>query len=57
MEASIMRGSDLNVGGVTLVKEFLHPIKIAHKVLTDSPHSLLGGEGAKLFALEKVVFF
>ncbi|CAB3229951.1 unnamed protein product [Arctia plantaginis] len=53
MEASIMRGSDLNVGGVTLVKEFLHPIKIAHKVLTDSPHSLLGGEGAKLFALEK----
>lgn len=54
MEASIMRGQDLNVGGVTLVKEFLHPISIAHKVLTDSPHSLLGGEGAKLFALEKV---
>lgn len=53
MEASIMRGSDLNVGAVTLVKEFLHPISIAHKVLTDSPHSLLGGEGAKLFALEK----
>ncbi|XP_035432310.2 probable isoaspartyl peptidase/L-asparaginase GA20639 isoform X1 [Spodoptera frugiperda] len=53
MEASIMRGQDLNVGGVTLVKEFLHPISIAHKVLTDSPHSLLGGEGAKLFALEK----
>lgn len=53
MEASIMRGSDLNVGGVTLVTDFLHPIKIAHKVLTDSPHSLLGGEGAKLFALSK----
>ncbi|XP_049699461.2 probable isoaspartyl peptidase/L-asparaginase GA20639 isoform X1 [Helicoverpa armigera] len=53
MEASIMRGSDLNTGGVTLVKEFLHPISIAHKVLTDSPHSLLGGEGAKIFALEK----
>lgn len=53
MEASIMRGQDLNVGGVTLVREFLHPISIAHKVLTDSPHSLLGGEGAKLFALEK----
>ncbi|XP_053608067.1 probable isoaspartyl peptidase/L-asparaginase CG7860 [Plodia interpunctella] len=53
MEASIMRGSDLNVGAVTLVKEFLHPISIAHKVLTDSPHSLLGAEGAKLFALEK----
>ncbi|XP_030028791.1 probable isoaspartyl peptidase/L-asparaginase CG7860 [Manduca sexta] len=53
MEASIMRGEDLNVGAVTLVKDFAHPISIAHKVLTDSPHSLLGGEGAKLFALDK----
>ncbi|XP_069358535.1 probable isoaspartyl peptidase/L-asparaginase CG7860 isoform X4 [Maniola hyperantus] len=53
MEASIMRGEDLNVGAVTLVKDFRHPISIAHKVLTDSPHSFLGGEGAKLFALEK----
>ncbi|XP_032524776.2 probable isoaspartyl peptidase/L-asparaginase GA20639 isoform X1 [Danaus plexippus] len=53
MEASIMCGKDLNVGAVTLIKDFLHPISIAHKVLTDSPHSLLGGEGAKLFALEK----
>lgn len=55
MEASIMRGEDLNAGAVTLIKEFLHPISIAHKVLTDSPHSFLGGEGAKLFALEKVI--
>ncbi|GBP18099.1 hypothetical protein EVAR_12878_1 [Eumeta japonica] len=53
MEASIMRGSDLNVGAVTLIKDFAHPISIAHKVLTDSTHSFLGGDGAKLFALEK----
>ncbi|XP_048485870.1 probable isoaspartyl peptidase/L-asparaginase CG7860 [Plutella xylostella] len=53
MEASIMRGSDLAVGAVTLVKDFKHPISIAHRVLTDSPHSLLGAEGAKIFALEK----
>ncbi|XP_041978645.1 probable isoaspartyl peptidase/L-asparaginase GA20639 isoform X2 [Aricia agestis] len=53
MEASIMCGQNLNVGAVTLVKKFLHPISIAHKVLTDSPHSLLGAEGAELFALEK----
>lgn len=59
MEASMMSGTNLDVGAVTLIKDFLHPISIAHKVLTDSPHSLLGGEGAKLFALEKVhiVFF
>ncbi|CAG4983161.1 unnamed protein product [Colias eurytheme] len=53
MEASIMCGKNLDVGAVTLVKDFEHPISIAHKVLTDSPHSLIGGEGAKLFALSK----
>ncbi|XP_039754474.1 probable isoaspartyl peptidase/L-asparaginase GA20639 isoform X2 [Pararge aegeria] len=53
MEASIMRGEDLNAGAVTLVKDFPHPISIAYKVLTDSPHSFIGGEGAKLFALDK----
>ncbi|XP_052759331.1 probable isoaspartyl peptidase/L-asparaginase CG7860 [Galleria mellonella] len=53
MEASIMCGKNLDVGAVTLIKDFLHPISIAHKVLTDSPHSLLGGEGAKIFALDK----
>lgn len=57
MEASIMNGANLDVGAVTLVKEFSNPISIAHKVLTDSPHSLLGGEGAKLFALDKVSSF
>lgn len=57
MEASIMCGKNLDVGAVTLVKDFNHPISIARKVLSDSPHSLLGGEGAKLFALEKVQHF
>lgn len=52
-----MTGADLNVGAVTLVKDFAHPISIARKVLTDSPHSLIGGEGAKIFALDKVSFF
>ncbi|XP_014366909.2 probable isoaspartyl peptidase/L-asparaginase GA20639 isoform X2 [Papilio machaon] len=53
MEASIMSGENLDVGAVTLIKDFLHPISIAHKVLTDSPHSLIGGQGAKQFALDK----
>lgn len=57
MEASIMSGNNLDVGAVTLIKDFAHPISIAHKVLSDSPHSLLGGEGAKLFALEKVIVY
>ncbi|CAH0750771.1 unnamed protein product [Diatraea saccharalis] len=53
MEASIMSGTNLDVGAVTLIKDFPNPISIAHKVLTDSPHSLLGGDGAKRFALAK----
>ncbi|XP_068631872.1 probable isoaspartyl peptidase/L-asparaginase GA20639 isoform X2 [Battus philenor] len=53
MEASIMCGKNLDVGAVTLIKDFLHPISIARKVLTDSPHSFLGGAGAREFALEK----
>lgn len=53
MEASMMCGKNLDVGAVTLIKDFANPISIAHRVLTDSPHSLLGGEGAKKFALEK----
>ncbi|XP_068631767.1 probable isoaspartyl peptidase/L-asparaginase CG7860 [Battus philenor] len=53
MEASIMCGKNLDVGAVTLINEFLHPISIARKVLTDSPHCFLGGAGAKEFALEK----
>ncbi|XP_026324940.1 isoaspartyl peptidase/L-asparaginase-like [Hyposmocoma kahamanoa] len=53
MEASMMSGTNLDVGAVTLIKDFPHPISIAHKVLTESPHAFLGGEGAKLFALEK----
>lgn len=57
MEASIMWGQDLISGAVTLIKEFQHPISIARKVLTDTPHSFLGGNGAKLFALEKVIGF
>lgn len=54
MEASIMCGKTLDVGAVTLVKDFPNPISIALKVLKESPHSLLGGEGAKIFALDKV---
>lgn len=57
MEASMMCGKNLDVGAVTLVKDFPHPISIAHKVLTNSPHSLLGGEGAKMFALEAVCIY
>lgn len=50
-----MNGSDLNVGGVTLVQNIKNPITLARLVLEKTPHSLLGGSGAIKFALAQGV--
>ncbi|XP_056639298.1 isoaspartyl peptidase/L-asparaginase-like [Diorhabda sublineata] len=50
MDASIMSGDDLSTGGVTIVKEMLHPISLARMVMEKTPHVLLAGEGANRFA-------
>ena len=53
MDASIMVGSNRNagaVGGVTIVK---NPITAAKAVLQRSPHVLLTGEGANIFARDQ----
>ncbi len=53
LDASIMNGADLDAGaaaGVTTVK---NPITLALKVMVNSPHVLLAGEGADKFAKEQ----
>lgn len=50
MDACLMDGATLNVGAVTSVENIKNPIKLAHKILTDSPHVLLCREGAQEFA-------
>lgn len=50
LDASFMRGSDLNAGAVAGVKTVKNPISLARKVLTDSEHVLLAGDGADAFA-------
>ena len=52
MDASIMCGNDLNAGGVTCVSNVKNPIVLARKVMDDSPHVLLAGQGAIRFAEE-----
>ena len=53
LDASIMDGRDRSAGAVAGVKGVRHPIRLAHKVMTDSPHVMLAGEGAVQFAMEQ----
>ncbi len=50
MDASIMDGSNLEAGAVAGVQNIRNPILLARKVLTDSVHVMLIGEGAEVFA-------
>ncbi len=50
LDASIMRGSDLAAGAVTLVKHIRNPIKAARALLDGNGPVLLGGPDADRFA-------
>ncbi|PIE39553.1 MAG: beta-aspartyl-peptidase [Gammaproteobacteria bacterium] len=50
MDASIMRGSDLNAGAVAGVSTIRNPILAAAAVLEKSNHVMLSGAGAEAFA-------
>ena len=50
MDASIMNGKDRSAGAVASVKTIKNPIKLARKVLEETNHILLVGEGAEIFA-------
>lgn len=52
VDASIMNGRTLESGAVGAVKEYLHPISIARKVMETLPHVFLVGDGAERFAAE-----
>lgn len=53
LDASIMDGATLNAGAVTGVKHIKNPIDLALKIMTDSPHVMLSGEGAEQFAVDQ----
>jgi beta-aspartyl-peptidase (threonine type) len=52
LDALMMDGNTLRAGGVGCVEHIRNPIRLAHKVLTESPHVYLVAEGAERFATE-----
>ncbi|MFK7739147.1 MAG: isoaspartyl peptidase/L-asparaginase family protein [Planctomycetota bacterium] len=50
LDASIMAGDTMRGGAVAGVRTVRHPITLARKVMTDTRHVLLAGEGAETFA-------
>lgn len=52
LDASIMDGRTRNAGAVAAVTHVKNPIRLARQVMERSPHVLLAGEGAEVFARE-----
>jgi len=50
MDASIMDGSNLNAGAVSMISGIKNPVSLAKDVMLKSEHVFLAGEGAMKFA-------
>ncbi len=50
MDASVMRGHDLACGAVAALTRVRNPVRVARRVMENSAHVMLAGEGALRFA-------
>lgn len=51
-DASIMCGESLRTGAVGALKDYFHAISVARQIMERTPHVMLVGEGAAMFAAE-----
>ncbi len=52
LDACIMEPGG-NAGSVTYLQHILHPVSVARRVMEETPHVILSGEGALQFALDQ----
>lgn len=52
LDASIMCGDTREAGAVAAIRDVASPVSAARRVMTDTPHVMLAGSGATLFALK-----
>ena len=57
LDASIMEGLGRNAGAVAAVHNVRNPVLLARKVMAESPHVMLMGEGAESFARKHGIVF
>src|SRR6266545_2415006 len=57
LDASIMNGKDLRSGAVAGVHNTKNPVTLARMVMERSPHVLMAGKGADIFALRNGVAY
>jgi L-asparaginase / beta-aspartyl-peptidase len=52
LDAAIMDGTDLRAGAVARIRHVKNPVQLARRVLEDSAHVFLVGDGAESFAVQ-----
>jgi isoaspartyl peptidase/L-asparaginase-like protein (Ntn-hydrolase superfamily) len=53
LDASIMDGATRNAGAVAAITDVVNPIRVARRVMEATPHVMLAGNGALVFAREQ----